>query len=214
MRASEAGLHRDPKATRAAWIKASADYYIALHPDEAKWRPGVEEAMPSIDEIRDRAAVADRAHKAVPRGGRIDADPERHDAWSAQLGWAEETLRAVFTDGFRAAVAALKEGDQSGLEYCVRFLEADPWCFRSGYTKARLIPAITRFELDESIRQRLARVVIAVVDDPRRRQEIREYGKLARAVTTAELIAQLEQRASAADPQVRFNTRQVLEKLR
>ena len=210
-------MRRGQNATRAAWIKASADYYLALHPDEAAWRrTGVDEGIPSVEEIRDRAAVADRAGKAVRRLGeeaRIDPDPERHDAWSAQVGWGEETWRAVFTEGFFAAAAALKAGDSNGLEYGVRFLEADPWCHRSGYWKARLIPKITQLDLDESVRQRLARVVLAVIDDPRRRREIAEYGKLARAVETAELRGLLERRVSADDPQVCFNARQVLEKL-
>jgi hypothetical protein len=182
-------------------VKASVDYYLAQHPEMATWRwTGAEEGVPSVEQLRDRAAVADQANKAIPLGGRIDPDPERHDAWSAQLGWAEDTLRAVFTDGFFAAVAALKVGDPNGLEYGVRFLEADPWCYGSGYWKARLIPKIVQLELDESMRQRLARVVLAVVDDPRRRREIRKYGTLARAVATAELRAQLEQRSIADDP--------------
>jgi hypothetical protein len=213
MRAAEAALHRGA-GTRAAWIKAFVAYYVALHPDEARWlRTDSEDSVPSVDEIRDRAMVADKARKAVPKGGRIDPDPERHDEWSARLGWFEETWSAVFTDGFRAALTGLKAGDPAGIEYAVRFLEADPWCFRSGYTKARLIPAIARFELDESMRQRLARVVLAVVDDPRRRREIREYGTLARVAATANLRAQLEERAAATDPQVQFNARQVLERL-
>ena len=200
--------------TREAWIRASADYYVALHPDEAKWRlTGVAERIPPVDEIRDRAAIADRANKAIPRAGRIDPDPERHDEWSARLGWFDETWQTVFTDGFFAAAAALKAGDRSGLEHGIRFLEADPWCFRSGYWKARLIPKIVQLELDESMRQRLRLVVLAVVDDPRRRREIGRYGTLARAVATADLRAQLEQRAIAADPQVRFNAHQVLVRL-
>lgn len=183
-------------------------------PDEARWqRRDAENGIPSVEQIRDRSAVADRAGKAVPRRGRIDPDPERRDEWSARLGWFEETWSAVFTDGFRATLAALKAGDPAGLEYAVRFLEADPWCFRSGYTKARLIPAIARFELQESMRQRLARVVLAVVDDPRRRREIRQYGTLARVAATADLRAQLVERAAATDPQIQFNARQVLERL-
>lgn len=213
MRAAEAAMVQG-LGTRAAWVKASVDYYLAQHPDMAKWRrTGAEPRIASVEQIRDRAAVADQANKAIPRGGRIDADPERHDTWSAQLGWAEETLGAVFTDGFFAAIAALKAGDLNGLEYAVRFLEADPWCHRSGYWKASLIPKIVQLELDESMRKRLARVVLAVVDDPRRRREIRKYGTLARAVATAELRARLEQRAIADDPQVRFKASQVLERL-
>jgi hypothetical protein len=214
MRATYLALGRDAKVTRADWVKAGADYYVAIHPDEAKWRPsGTDEGLPSVDEIRDRAAVADRANKAIPFDGRITSDQERHEFWMAQVPWAEVTHGAVFTDGFRRAVAAIKAGDPSGLEYGVRFLEADPWCFRSGYTKAQLIPAIAQFQLDESMRGRLRAVVIAVVDDPRRRREIRYYGKLARAVATADLRAQLDKRTTATDPQVRFNADRVLKGL-
>ena len=213
MRAAHAALHQGI-GTHDAWMKASVDYYLAQHPEDSIWRwTGPEAGIPSIEQIRDRAAVADRANKALPRDGRIDPDPERHDTWSAQLGWAHETLGAVITDGFLEAVAALKTGDPSGLEYGVRFLEADPWCHRSGYWKERLIPKIVQFELDETMRQRLARVVLAVVDDPRRRREIRKYGTLACAVVIEDLRARLEQRATADDLQVRFNAGQVLERL-
>lgn len=55
----------------------------------AKGPPGyltvIYESFPSIDEIRDRAAVADRAHNAVPHDGRITRDPERHETWMDQV---------------------------------------------------------------------------------------------------------------------------------
>jgi hypothetical protein len=213
MRAARAALAQGT-GTRAEWTQASVDYYLAFHPDEATWLPsGADDEIPSVDEIRDRAAIADRAGKAVPHDGRVDPDPEHRDEWSARLAWFDVTWTAVFTDRFLAAVAALQAGDRSELEYGVRFLEADPWCFRSGYTKARLLPAIARLKLDESIRQRLARVVLAAVDDTRRRKEIRKYGSVARAVGSGELRAQLELRTVAADPQVRFNARQILKRL-
>jgi hypothetical protein len=145
---------------------------------------------------RSRATGASRRTRSVTKPG-----------WPT---WAEETLRGVYTVGFWRAVAAVKAGDATGLEYCIRFLEADPWCFRSGYMKEQLIPAITQFKLDESMRDRLRAVVIAVVDDPRRRRDIRYYGKLARAVATADLRAQLVEWTTASDPQVRFNADRVL----
>jgi hypothetical protein len=211
MRAAHVAMSVDPGATREAWLKASVDYYLALHPDDVRWRPeGLDAEIPSVDEIRARAAVADRAHQAIPRTGRIDPDPEVRDTWSAQVGWAQETQRAVFTEALWAAQAALQAGDRSGLEYGVRFLEADPWCFRSGYVKPTLIYPITRLELDESVRERLRRVVLAVVDDRRRRREISRYGRLAWGVGNAELRAELERRTADDDPHVRYNASKVL----
>ena len=217
MRDALHALDRDPgnPARRAAWTKASVDYYLALHPADAKWRriDPVDE-IPSVEAIRERSEVADRANKAIPSWGRIDPRPGRRETWSAQLAWAEETWSEVFTDRFRAAEGALKAGDRAGLEYCVRFLEADPWCLGSGYTKGRLIPAIVQFELHEAMRERIRRVILAVVDDTRRRREIRRYGQLARAVDSADLRTQLEHRTADAQPQVRYNANNVLEILR
>jgi hypothetical protein len=213
MRGAEAALYGGT-GTRATWTKASVDYYVAIHPDEARWRPtGPSGGIPSVEQIRERALVAERANKALRGTSRIDPDPERHDEWSARLGWFDENLSAVYTDEFVAAVAAVKAGDQSALEYVVRFLEADPWCFRSGYMKASLIPAIARLDLNEQMRRRLASVVLTVVDDRRRRREIRRYGALARAVVNPDFRRRLEERAASEDPQVQFNARQVLEGL-
>jgi hypothetical protein len=215
MRSAEAALDRDPSgATREAWHKASVDYYIALHPDDTKWRlAGVAEGIPSIHELRRRAAVADRAHKAISKTGRLDPDRDRHDEWSANVAWFYETQSAVFTDRFLAAFGALKARDRSGLEYGLWVLEADPWCFRSGYIKQDLIRFIARIDLDDLMRQRVADIVLAVLDDRRPRRGIRRYRTLAWAADSAELREQLEQRASASDPQVRFNARQVLDRL-
>lgn len=211
MRASRGALlGRDPTATRAAWIKASADYYLAIHPDDSPSRPtGNERDIPSVAEIRDRAAVADRARIALPLI--LGGDPDDQDRWSAQVGWIETTLAAVFTEDFLAALTALRAHDPSGLEYCLRFLEADPWCWRANRTKAKLIYPITQLELDGALRDRLTQVVLRVVDDPRRRRKIQRYGRLAWAVGTAELRVQLEDRSAAVEHQVRFNARCVLE---
>lgn len=207
-------MNRDPNdlAKREAARTASADYYLALHPEDIKWRRReAADELPSVEEIRDRAAVADRANRAIRLWGRIDPRPEHHDTWAAQLAWFEEMLGQVFTDRFNAAETAVKAGDRSGLEYCVRFLEADPWCFGSGYAKEGLIPAIVRFDLDDDTRERLARAVLTVVDDVRPRREIRRYGTLAKAVASADLRTKLERRTAALDRQVRYNANKVLE---
>jgi hypothetical protein len=215
MHEAEDALDRHPNdlATRAAWSRASANYYLGLHPQDAKWRrtDGAGE-MPSVEEIRERAAVADKANRAIPTMGRIDPRPEQQDLWAAQLGWAEETLGEVYTDRFRAAEAAVKVGDIAGLEYCVRFLEADPWCFGSGYAKEALIVAIVRFQLDDETRERLQRAILTVVDDPRARREITSFGRLAEVVGSADLRAQLQRRLADPEPQVRYNADKVLKR--
>jgi hypothetical protein len=212
MRAGEAAANAERTlSTRRAWLETAADFYLVLHPEGLRWRsPQRASEIPSVEEIQARAIVADRANRGIPRLGRIDPDPDGHDLWAAQLGWFEEAQRYVFTDAFWAARAALQAGDRSGLEYGVRFLEADPWCFRSGYVKATLIYPIVRLELDDDIRKRLRRVVLAVVEDQRRRKEIRRYGRLAWGVGDETVRTELQGHVTAADPQIRYNARTVL----
>jgi hypothetical protein len=67
MRAAEAAL-AGGAGTRAAWTKASVDYYTALHPAEAKWqRTGADDEIPSVEQILDRSVVCAVAGKGVPR---------------------------------------------------------------------------------------------------------------------------------------------------
>jgi hypothetical protein len=213
MRAAEAAL-MSGTGTRAEWTDASVAYYLAIHPEDRTDAPrGGESGIPSVEQIRARAAIADRADKAIPRMGRIDPLPGRHDEWSARLGWSDATLSAVLTADLYAAVSALKGGNLGGLEYSVRFLEADPWCIGSGYTKEALLSAMVKIELDAPMQERLRRVVISVVDDSRPRREIKRYGTLARAIATADLRVELEARLTSEDSHVRFNARAVLERL-
>ena len=78
----------------------------------------------------------------------------------------------------------LRRDDQSGVETLVRFLEADVYCFRSGYVKADAIRFLTRADLNDETMERLRRVALTVVDDGDRR-EFRAYIRLGRRVDSA-----------------------------
>nr|KEP24115.1 hypothetical protein DA06_23305 [Georgenia sp. SUBG003] len=68
-----------------------------------------------------------------------------------------------------------------GADDALTFLEADPWCFRSGYAKERLLRALGTAEFTEAQRRRGAAVVRSYVLGPDRR-EFRPVGELARAL--------------------------------
>jgi NAD(P)H-hydrate repair Nnr-like enzyme with NAD(P)H-hydrate dehydratase domain len=95
----------------------------------------------------------------------------------------------------------------------LRFLEADPWCFRSGYVKADLVRAAIRLDLTEAEKDRLRRVVLLVVDDPVLRRELRPYARLAVAVAGPGLVEGLEARSSVESPVIRSNARWILDAL-
>jgi hypothetical protein len=87
-----------------------------------------------------------------------------------------------------------------GVDDALTFLEADPWCFRSGYAKERLLRALGSAELTEPQRRRGAAVVRSYVLGPDRR-EFRPVGNLARALDAEVrpfLLATLRQGAPVA----------------
>lgn len=108
----------------------------------------------------------------------------------------------VTPSGLWELARTFRSGDAHGLNLAVDFLEVDPWFFRSGYLKHRLIFGITRLELDESVRSRLSNVVLAAVDR-RNRVEFRAYCRLARAVRSVDLDDALQERLESGDEGVR-----------
>ncbi len=152
--------------------------------------------------LRD-AAMISRAH---PRD--LDARATHHLAVDVFRAAVVRAYPPAFWDDFQR----LKEGNRSGLEPVVEFLEADPWFDGSGYTKAELIRYLRRIELPGIIRDRLREVVIAAVER-RDRREFRYYCKLGRTVDSPELRQKLAARLEDGDPAVRRRARWVLDAL-
>lgn len=69
------------------------------------------------------------------------------------------------------------------MEDSILFLEVDPWFFRSGYLKERLIRGLKAAPRDERDNLRLRNIIWNVANGPNRR-EFRKYCSLALKVTT------------------------------
>ena len=82
------------------------------------------------------------------------------------------------------------DADQDAIECAVVYIEADPWVFRSGYFKDRLLPRLRRAALTGTQRARLRLALLAVVDG-RERREFRRYSRLANALATDESAPRL-----------------------
>jgi hypothetical protein len=128
-----------------------------------------------------------KAHRQLPRLGRFDPRPGKLAEWSASAGWLHEMLNTIYPAALFEAMDDVRDGHTGGIEYLVRFLEADPWCHRSGYMKGEIIRVLKRGPLSPEARSRVSAVVLKVVQDPRHRREFRSYGVLARTVATPEL---------------------------
>ncbi len=139
-------------------------------------------------------------------------DPSLSDAYrKAQRLWYA-AIENAYPPGFDEDVERLRSGDPSGMEGAVSFLEADPWFFRTGYIKSKLIRYIKRPMLTPEYMKRLQRVVLAVVDK-RDDRDFRAYCRLAHKVDAPALREQLTRRLAHDDPNVRRRARWVLKAL-
>ena len=159
-----------------------------------------------------------------------------------ELAAREALLRAeaaLFDDGLRGTLARLSSPDGSVIDWGVTFLEAAPRCRKAGYITERILKALTKAELNDEARRRLAKVISdAVVRDwvdaspltqeglkpwnlipPDERwdygvlavpREFRLYGRLAGKLSDVELTARLTELSSSADKSVRLRAQTVL----
>ena len=103
---------------------------------------------------------------------------------------------------FEAHVGRLRTGvsdsNPEAIDAAIEFLEADPWCFRSGYAKGRLMLHLARIDPTPDQVVRLVNIVLHVVDRGGR-LEFRDATHLARKIGGAGLRTQLRQRLHGTD---------------
>jgi hypothetical protein len=134
-----------------------------------------------------------------------EACTEAHRLWFTAIDNA-------YPRGFGEDVQRLRAGDPSGMEAAVSFLEADPWFYRTGYIKSKLIRSIKATLLTPEYVKRLQKVVLVLVDK-RDDRVFRAYCRLALKVDSLELREQLTQRLIHEDTNIQRRARWVLEAL-
>lgn len=140
------------------------------------------------------------------------ADPEAKAVIEAARRLYERAWEMAYPPGFWEDYERLRCGDPTGMESAVSFLEADPWFFRSGYVKQKLIRAIKARFLTPEYVTRLQQVILAIVDK-RYDRDMRNYRNLAWKVNSPALREQLAQRAAEGNFDVRSRVRWMLETL-
>lgn len=182
----------------------------------------------------ERAEQARTAHAAIDESfarlkNRTDCEDPATIAWTEAIARFHAATSAAYPKRFwqdferlkrisRYYVASdrrprpsrpLKRGDIDAVETAIHFLEADPMFFRSGYVKADLLRFVKRMPLNESQRERLRAVALAIVDR-RATQEFRRYCRLATVVANADMAAALEARAACGDAAIARRARWML----
>ena len=145
--------------------------------------------LPYGNGIQRRAAELERLRADVHRlfDARDGTEPAQR-AWSEAAKAFGEALRSFYRPydlGSR-----IRSGDRAAIDDAVRFLEADPWCFRSGYVKAELMGALANCRLPGNAKDRLRRVVMHRVMNPEPRLG-RPVGQLAHNVWDESLASQV-----------------------
>lgn len=163
-----------------------------------------------IETWRQRGEAARLAHETVNRAFREHVRERELDRYAALLADFREKTAAALPSTDPAFMPGLADGHVRFVEAAIAFLEADPWFFRSGYEKQNIIRHLKRAQLTAAQRERLARVVLAVIDGHaggvpanRDRVEFRHFGRLACGVWSDFLDEEVAQRMQSADPGIR-----------
>ena len=108
--------------------------------------------------------------------------------------------RLAFPGGLARGLSLLANGDPAMIEESIRFLEVDPWFFRSGYIKAEIIRHLRRAPLSPAQVGRLRQVILARIAG-RDTREFRWYCRLARVVSDPDFRREVERLSrSPAEP--------------
>jgi hypothetical protein len=131
-------------------------------------------------------------------------------AWEESAAALREAFAQMYPPSLYAAITRLRSGELTAVDESITFLEADPWCFRSGYVKADLISALAGLPLDDEARARLRDVVVRIADDDRSRREMKWYRRLATSIMDEPLRAALAERTRHSDPAAAQRARYLL----
>ena len=136
-----------------------------------------------LEKLRDKVYEAAR-HR--------NESPERMAAWQeASRDFFAAYDRLAFPGGLNREFELLKVGDPGAIEMAVRFLEADPWYFRSGYHKADVLKLLRKLPLTDEQCARLRDLILDHVRG-RPRRETRDFCRFAPKVTNAEFESEVK----------------------
>lgn len=131
----------------------------------------------------------------------IDLILKNAEKITAQKGAIEEYDLLAFPGGLQKNIELLKQHDPNAIELAITYLQANPYCFRSGYVKQTLARLLKKAPLSKDQIKELQNILLARVHDTEQR-EFSEYCRLARILVDDAFRAQLEQLAHASDKDI------------
>ena len=134
----------------------------------------------------------------------------RHRA--ALDAWHHQYDALAFPGGLEKGLARLNTYEIAAVEQWLRFLEADPYFFRSGYTKQKVLRRFKRCSFTPDQERRLASLILHRVDVGGE-GIFRGYSRLADCVYSHPFVEALRQKLSSG-PDVARRAAEVLHGLR
>jgi len=107
----------------------------------------------------------------------------------------------AFPGGLDRERQLLRARDPQAVEMAVRFLESDPWFFRSGYIKEELLEHLRRAVLTDDQQERLRTVILDRIEGAGRR-EFRRYCLLARLLDAPIFREAVQKRSESPNPRI------------
>lgn len=154
---------------------------------------------------RDEAGVTARAehvaqlHRELHAAYRArDGSATREEAWASAARSFNEACQS-FYEPYVEVLAGVRNGRADAIEEAVRFLVADPWCFRSGYLKADLMHALANTVLPTHVVDTLREVVVRRIKD-RQPRLLRYAAQLAASVWSDSFEHELESLRTRGSP--------------
>ena len=111
-------------------------------------------------------------------------------AWKAYSGFGEDTKFYFFES--RDFLSAIAAGNADAKESAIRFLEFDPYYYRSGYIKSKLLVRLKNIKLSASEVKWLQKVICNAIVSQQPKCEFKYYARLLKNVGTPEFRQKLQ----------------------
>jgi hypothetical protein len=140
--------------------------------------------------------------------------PEHAEAWQEAARTFQTAYdKLAFPGGLSKELELLRDGEVTAIEMAIRFLEANPWYFRSGYHKADILKVLRKHPLSDDQCTRMRKVILERVRD-RPVREMRAYARFAPKVSTPQLEAGITNISENANHHAARHARWVLDCLK
>ena len=161
------------------------------------------------------AAELERLRERVHKMSRERAKSPGHKAaWQeAARAFRESYDKLAFPGGLGREFELLSIGDAAAIEMAIRFLEANPWYFRSGYYKADILKILRKHSLSEDQCDRMRKLILERVRG-RPVREMRAYARFSAKVSTPQFEAEIMDIAENANRHAARHAQLVLQCLK